>query len=53
LPIEEPPRGEDGIPVHWEPGDVILDLYEVRDMAEGVLFAEGGMGRVNRVRHKL
>src|SRR5437588_136423 len=25
----ERPRGADGIPLTWEPGDVILDLYEV------------------------
>src|SRR4051812_47171464 len=45
LPAEDPPgerpRGADGIPRTWEPGDVILDLYEVT----GVL-GEGGMGRV-------
>ncbi|MFH7340775.1 WD40 repeat domain-containing serine/threonine protein kinase [Streptomyces sp. KHY 26] len=30
----------------WEPGDVILDLYEVLDVASG------GMGQVHRVRHR-
>ena len=46
------PVGEDGIPIHWEPGDVILDLYEVREIAPGVPFGKGGMGRVNLVRHR-
>ncbi len=46
------PCGADGILEHWEPRDLILDLYEVREMAQGVPFAEGGMGRVNRVWHK-
>jgi len=47
------PRGEDGIPLNWEPGDVILDLYEVIKLPgtkDG--YAEGGMGRVNLVRHR-
>ncbi len=44
--------GEDGIPLVWEPGDVILDLYEVRPLSENQPFAEGGMGRVNRVWHR-
>src|SRR5207249_1589965 len=39
--------GEDGVPVVWQPGDVILDLYEVT----GVL-GEGGMGKVYKVRHR-
>jgi WD40 repeat protein len=43
---------DDGIPLTWEPGDVILDLYEVRPLRDGVPFAEGGMGRVNRVWHR-
>jgi WD40 repeat protein len=46
------PRGDDGIPLTWEPGDVILDLYEVRPLREGLPVAEGGMGRVNRVWHR-
>lgn len=51
--VEERPRGTDGIPLDWEPGDVILDLYEVIELPgtkQG--YAEGGMGRVNLVRHR-
>jgi len=47
------PRGEDGILRDWEPGDIILDLYEVVQLPgtkDG--YAEGGMGRVNLVRHR-
>jgi WD40 repeat protein/serine/threonine protein kinase len=47
------PRGSDGIPLDWQVGDVILDLYEVVPLPgtrHG--YAEGGMGRVNRVRHR-
>jgi WD40 repeat protein len=39
--------GEDGVPETWRPGDVILDLYEVREA-----FTSGGMGLVYRVRHR-
>lgn len=39
--------GDDGVPVEWHEGDVILDLYEVL----GIL-GEGGMGKVYRVRHR-
>jgi predicted Zn finger-like uncharacterized protein len=38
---------EDTVPAVWQPGDVILDLYEV----SGVL-GKGGMGTVYKVRHK-
>jgi WD40 repeat protein/serine/threonine protein kinase len=31
----------------WKPGDVIIDLYEVREV-----FTSGGMGLVYRVRHR-
>src|SRR5262245_50870904 len=48
----ERPRGADGIPLVWEPGDVILDLYEVRAFDERTPFCEGGMGRVHRVWHR-
>jgi WD40 repeat protein/serine/threonine protein kinase len=39
--------GEDGVPETWERGDVICDLYEVREV-----FTGGGMGLVYRVRHR-
>jgi len=35
------------VPGTWEPGDLLLDLYEVR----GIL-GQGGMGTVYRVRHR-
>jgi predicted Zn finger-like uncharacterized protein len=38
---------EDAVPAVWQPGDVILDLYEV----SGVL-GKGGMGTVYKVRHQ-
>ena len=41
------PFGEDGVPVEWKTGDVILNLYEVT----GVL-GEGGMGKVFKVHHR-
>ncbi len=40
------------IPQDWEPGDTILDQYEVRPFSDEVPFVEGGMGRVNRVWHR-
>ena len=49
-PNSEPPASktaEDGVPEVWKPGDVILDLYEVK----GVL-GEGGFGTVYRVHHR-
>src|SRR4051794_10893883 len=51
-PAVERPRGTDGIPLTWEPGDLILDLYEVRPFDEKTPSIEGGMGRVNCVWHK-
>jgi predicted Zn finger-like uncharacterized protein len=36
----------DGVPEFWRVGDVILGLYEVREV-----FTSGGMGLVYRVRH--
>jgi predicted Zn finger-like uncharacterized protein len=41
------PVAEDGVPEIWNPGDVILDLYEVLEV-----FTTGGRGLVYRVRHK-
>ncbi len=38
---------EPSIPPDWKVRDVILDLYEVKD-----LLGEGGFGRVNRVHHR-
>lgn len=37
----------DGVPVEWKPGDLILELYEVT----GIL-GEGGMGKVYKVFHR-
>jgi WD40 repeat protein/serine/threonine protein kinase len=37
----------EAVPGGWKPGDVILDLYEVREV-----FTSGGMGLVYRVRHR-
>ena len=36
-----------GVPEVWKEGDVILDLYEVKDM-----LGEGGFGKVYRVHHR-
>ena len=38
---------EEAVPAEWQPGDVLLDLYEVRG-----LLGAGGMARVYRVRHR-
>lgn len=38
---------EDDSPQVWQPGQVILNLYEVTD-----LLGEGGMGQVHKVRHR-
>jgi predicted Zn finger-like uncharacterized protein len=43
---------EDGVAEVWNVGDVILDLYEVKTFSSVAAFAEGGFGRVNRVRHR-
>jgi WD40 repeat protein/serine/threonine protein kinase len=47
--VDPPARSgaEDGVPETWQPGDVICDLYEVREV-----FTSGGMGLVYRVRHR-
>ncbi len=38
---------EAGVPLEWQVGDTILDLYEVKDV-----FTSGGMGLVYRVHHR-
>lgn len=38
---------EDEIPVHWQKGDLLMELYEVRDT-----LGEGGMGVVYHVYHR-
>ena len=38
---------EDEVPVHWEKGDLLVGLYEVRDT-----LGEGGMGVVYQVYHR-
>ncbi|MDH4184243.1 MAG: protein kinase, partial [Nitrospinota bacterium] len=38
---------EDNVQADWNPGDLILDLYEVKS-----LLGEGGMGKVYKVRHR-
>ena len=47
-PADGRPRGEDGVPVIWEPGDVILNLYEVTgvlgDSLEELVDAVGRVG---------
>jgi WD40 repeat protein/serine/threonine protein kinase len=42
-----PTPSEPGVADIWQPGDVILNLYEVREV-----FTSGGMGLVYRVRHR-
>ena len=44
--------GDGGIPLEWQPGDLILDLYEIRPFGDGTPFLEGGMGRVNCAWHR-
>lgn len=46
-PQETRPASEHRAGTEWHTGDVILDLYEVKD-----ILGEGGMGKVFRVRHK-
>ncbi|MDR3182817.1 MAG: protein kinase [Planctomycetaceae bacterium] len=36
----------------WNVGEVILDIYEVKEIAPGIPFAAGGVGIVNRVYHR-
>ena len=51
---EEIRQAEELVPAEWDVGDVILDLYEVKQLDEqkGIDFAEGGFGRVYRVHHR-
>ena len=37
---------------NWEVGDIILGVYEVRSMPNGLPYAEGGVGLVHRVYHR-
>lgn len=52
-------QAEQAVGFEWKPGDVILDLYEVRKVAEGFGkdaiekdYHEGGFGRVYKVWHR-
>jgi WD40 repeat protein/serine/threonine protein kinase len=44
---DEASPSADEVPVTWKPGDVILGLYEVREV-----FTGGGRGLVYRIRHR-
>ncbi len=46
-PVEAVLVSEEAAPTEWSVGDVVVDLYEVRD-----LVGEGGMGKVFKVRHR-
>src|SRR5271157_4459801 len=52
-------KTEDAVAFEWKPGDVILDLYEVRSVTEGFgedaqekNYHQGGFGRVYKVWHR-
>ena len=45
----EPFPAESGL---WNVGDLILGIYEVKPIAEGVPHAEGGVGVVHRIYHR-
>lgn len=45
-------RGADGIPLIWEVGDLILDRFEVIPWSCQKTHAEGGFGRVHRIRDR-
>jgi len=45
----EPFSAESGL---WNVGDLILGVYEVKPIAEGVPHAEGGVGVVHRIYHR-
>ncbi len=36
----------------WNVGDVVLGVYEVKPISEGIPYAEGGVGVVHRVYHR-
>ena len=44
----EPFSAESGL---WNVGDIVLGVYEVKPIAEGVPHAEGGVGVVHRIYH--
>ena len=46
-PLSQPVSAADGVPEIWKPGDVILDLYEVKEV-----LGEGGFGTVYLVHHR-
>jgi len=48
-PSAEPFSAESGL---WNVGDLILGIYEVKPIAEGVPHAEGGVGVVHRIYHR-
>src|SRR5437660_2674328 len=47
LALSDASSGDEEVPTIWKPGDVILGLYEVRE-----IFTGGGRGLVYRVRHR-
>jgi serine/threonine protein kinase len=51
-PTSEVASVADRVPLIWSPGEVILDLYEVKPFDSERDYAEGGMGRVYRVHHR-
>ena len=53
--IPSKPKSSKRVPAEsgvWNIGDIILGMYEVKELAPGVPFAEGGVGVVHRVRHR-
>ncbi len=49
VPINKDTSSEENA---WKVGDVILGVYEVRPMPNGLPYAEGGVGLVHRVYHR-
>lgn len=45
----EPPSDHTGI---WNVGESILGIYEVREIAPGIPYAQGGVGIVQRIYHR-